>query len=341
MNTPLRAWAALGPKQPLQTIERTPGPLGPEEVEVAVEYCGICHSDLSMIDNEWGMTGYPLVPGHEVIGRVVALGAQAKGLREGQRVGIGWSSGSCMHCRPCLSGWHNMCASVEATIVGRDGGFAERVRAHWVWAVPLPEGVRPEVAGPLLCGGVTVFTPMLEFELRPVHRVGVVGIGGLGHMALRFARAWGCHVTAFTSSPDKTREAESLGAHRVVSSKDRQAIAGIAGQLDLVIVTANAPLDWDALLATLGPKGRLHVVGAVLQPIPVQAFSLMMAQKSVSGSPNGSPVAVAQMLEFCARHGIEPMVESFPMREVNAALDRLRANQARYRIVLRNDFATA
>lgn len=335
----IRTWAAPAAGQTLELHERSLGPLGAEEVEVAVEYCGICHSDLSMIDNEWGMSRYPLVAGHEVIGRVVALGPQAKGLREGQRVGIGWSSGSCMHCRPCLSGWHNMCTRVEATIVGRDGGFAERVRAHWVWAIPLPDGVRPEVAGPLLCGGVTVFTPLLEFDLKPTSRVGIVGIGGLGHMALRFARAWGCHVTAFSSSPDKTQEAQTLGAHRVVSSKDAQAIAALAGQLDLVIVTANAPLDWEALLGTLGPKGRLHVVGAVLQPIPVQAFSLMMAQKSVSGSPNGSPMAVAQMLEFCERHGIEPMVESFPMSEVNAALDRLRANRARYRIVLKNDFA--
>lgn len=337
--TTIRTWAAPAAGQPLELHERSLGPIGAEEVEVAVEYCGICHSDLSMIDNEWGMSRYPLVAGHEVIGRVVGLGPQAKGLREGQRVGIGWSSGSCMHCRPCLSGWHNMCTRVEATIVGRDGGFAERVRAHWVWAIPLPDGVRPEVAGPLLCGGVTVFTPLLEFDLKPTSRVGIVGIGGLGHMALRFARAWGCHVTAFSSSPDKTQEAHSLGAHRVVSSKDAQAIAALAGQLDLVIVTANAPLDWEALLGTLGPKGRLHVVGAVLQPIPVQAFSLMMAQKSVSGSPNGAPMAVAQMLEFCERHGIEPMVESFPMSEVNAALDRLRANRARYRIVLKNDFA--
>lgn len=335
----IRTWAAPAAGQTLELHERSLGPIGAEEVEVAVEYCGICHSDLSMIDNEWGMSRYPLVAGHEVIGRVVGLGPQAKGLREGQRVGIGWSSGSCMHCRPCLSGWHNMCTRVEATIVGRDGGFAERVRAHWVWAIPLPDGVRPEVAGPLLCGGVTVFTPLLEFDLKPTSRVGIVGIGGLGHMALRFARAWGCHVTAFSSSPDKTQEAHSLGAHRVVSSKDAQAIAALAGQLDLVIVTANAPLDWEALLGTLGPKGRLHVVGAVLQPIPVQAFSLMMAQKSVSGSPNGAPMAVAQMLEFCERHGIEPMVESFPMSEVNAALDRLRANRARYRIVLKNDFA--
>jgi uncharacterized zinc-type alcohol dehydrogenase-like protein len=243
-----------------------------------------------------------------------------------------------MHCACCLGGDHNLCATALPTIVGHHGGFAERVRSHWAWAVPLPEGVRPEVAGPLLCGGITVFNPLLEFRVLPTSRVGVVGIGGLGHMALRFARAWGCEVTAFTSRPDKADEARSLGAHRVVSSREAGAIAAVAGQFDLIIVTANVPLDWDGLVAALGPKGRLHVVGAVLEPIPVQAFPLIMGQKEVSGSPTGSPTAIARMLDFCARHAIEPMVELFPMSRVNEALDRLRAGKVRYRAVLQNDF---
>lgn len=334
-----QSWAAMSANTPLQPHPYDPGPLGAEEVEIAVDYCGVCHSDLSMIDNEWGMTAYPLVPGHEVVGRVVALGPQARGLSVGQWVGLGWTAGSCMHCRSCLGGDHNLCATAVPTIVGHHGGFAERVRGHWAWVIPLPEGVRPEVAGPLLCGGITVFTPLLEFEVLPTSRVGVVGIGGLGHMALRFARAWGCEVTAFTSSPDKAQEAHQLGAHRVVSSRDKEEIGAIAGQLDLVIVTANASLDWDALIATLAPKGRLHLVGAVLEPIPVQAFSLIMGQKQVSGSPTGSPTAISRMLDFCARHGIEPMVEMFPMSRVNDALDRLRQGKVRYRAVLKNDFA--
>jgi uncharacterized zinc-type alcohol dehydrogenase-like protein len=292
-----------------------------------------------MIENAWGMSAWPLVPGHEVVGRVVALGSQAKGLRIGQPVGVGWTAGSCMHCACCLGGDHNLCATALPTIVGHHGGFADRVRSHWAWAIPLPEGVRPEMAGPLLCGGITVFNPLLEYRVLPTSRVGVVGIGGLGHMALRFARAWGCEVTAFTSSPDKAAEALGLGAHRVVSSRDTGEIAGIAGQLDLIIVTANATLDWDGLIAALGPKGRLHVVGAVLEPIPVQAFPLIMGQKEVSGSPTGSPTAIARMLDFCARHAIEPVVEMFPMSRVNEALDRLREGKVRYRAVLRNDFA--
>lgn len=335
----IKAWAAMSAGASLQPYAYDPGPLGAEEVEIAVDYCGVCHSDLSMIDNEWGMATYPLIPGHEIVGRIVKMGSHAKGLHVGQVVGLGWTADSCMHCPTCLGGDQNLCPGAIPTIVGHHGGFAERVRGHWAWTVPLPEGVRPELAGPLLCGGITVFNPLLEFEILPTSRVGIVGIGGLGHMALRFARAWGCEVTAFTSSPNKADEARSLGAHRVVSSRNSEEISAIAGQLDLVIITANAPLDWNAIIASLGPKGRLHIVGAVLEPIPVQAFSLIMGQKEISGSPTGSPTAIARMLEFCARHAIEPVVETFPMSDVNKALERLREGKLRYRAVLKSDFA--
>ncbi len=333
----IKSWAAMAAGAPLTPYEYDPGPLGAEDVEIAVDYCGICHSDLSMLDNEWGMSAYPLVPGHEVVGRVVALGTHTKGLKLGQVVGLGWTAASCMHCPSCMGGDHNLCSTAVPTIVGHHGGFADRVRSHWAWAIPLPGGVRPEIAGPLLCGGITVFNPLLEYEILPTSRVGVVGIGGLGHMALRFAKAWGCEVTAFTSSPDKAQEAKNLGAHRVVSSRDSDEITAIAGKLDLVIVTVNASLDWDAIISTLGPKGRLHFVGAVLEPIPVQAFSLIMAQREISGSPTGSPTAIARMLDFCGRHRIEPVVEMYPMSRVNEALDRLRQGKVRYRAVLKND----
>jgi uncharacterized zinc-type alcohol dehydrogenase-like protein len=336
--TKIRAWAAMTAKQKLERHDYDPGALGEEEVEIAVEYCGLCHSDLSMIENAWGMSAYPLIPGHEVIGRIVSLGSQTKGLIKGQQVGVGWTSRSCMHCAPCLDGDQHLCSTAQATIVGRHGGFADRVRAHWAWVIPLPAGVRPEIAGPLFCGGITVFSPLMEFGITPTSRVGVVGIGGLGHMAVRFLKAWGCEVTAFTSSPSKHEEARALGAHRVVSSRDSKEIAAIAGSLDLVIVTANVALDWDAIIATLGPKGRLHFVGAVLEPIPVQAFALISGQKSISGSPTGSPGNIARMLAFCARHGIEPQVEQFSMSRVNDALAHLHAGKARYRIVLKADF---
>jgi uncharacterized zinc-type alcohol dehydrogenase-like protein len=313
--------------------------LGPEEVEIAVESCGVCHSDLSVLTNEWGMSIYPFVPGHEAIGRVVEVGEYAKGLQKGQRVGVGWNSGSCMYCNLCMSGDHHLCAKAQATIIGHHGGFAERMRSHWAWTIPIPEKLDASAAGPLLCGGITVFNPVVRFNIKPTQRVGVVGIGGLGHMALKFLNAWGCEVTAFTSSESKYEEARTLGAHNVVSSRDSTAMQKIAGSLDMVIVTVNVALDWQALLSTLAPKGRLHVVGAVLEPIPVPAFALIMGERNISGSPTGSPYDIANMLQFAARHGISPQVERFPMSQVNEALDHLRAGKARYRIVLDADFA--
>ncbi|MCX8086453.1 MAG: NAD(P)-dependent alcohol dehydrogenase [Rhodocyclaceae bacterium] len=334
----IRAWAARSAGERLEGYDYAPGPLADDEVEVAVETCGICHSDLSMIDNAWGFTTYPLVPGHEIVGRIVAMGAQAKGLSLGQRVGIGWANASCMHCANCLAGDHHLCNDSRATIANHPGGFAERVRAQWLWAIPLPEGLPAEAAGPLFCGGITVFTPFVDYGISPLSRVGVVGIGGLGHLALKFARAWGCEVTAFTSSPAKAGEARAFGAHHVVSSTDAQAMTRLAGSLDLVIVTVNVPLDWASLMKTLAPRGRLHFVGAVLEAVPVPPFALIDGEKCVSGSPIGSPAHMAKMLDFCARHGILPQVERFPMSRVNEALDHLRAGKARYRIVLEADF---
>ena len=337
MNSAIKAFAALEKGKPLTPFTYTPAALGAEEVEIKVEYCGICHSDLSMLDNEWGMSRYPFVGGHEVVGKVVATGPQAKRVKVGDRVGLGWNSGSCLCCPQCLAGDHNMCVSGESTIVGRPGGFADRVRSHWIWAAPMPSGVDSVSGGPLLCGGITVFNPLVQFGVRSTHRVGVVGIGGLGHMALRFVNKWGCEVTAFTSSDSKHEEAKQLGAHYVVNSRDSAALRKIAGSLDFILVTVNASLDWSALLAALAPRGRIHFVGAVLEPIPVAAFGLIGGQKSVSGSPSGSPRVVDDMLAFCARHQIAPTIEEFPMSRINDAIQHVRDGKARYRVVLRND----
>jgi len=338
MNTTIKAYAALTKGAALQPFEFNPGPLPDEQVEIQVEYCGICHSDLSMLDNEWGLTAYPFVPGHEVAGRIVAAGSQVKGVQVGQRVGLGWYSQSCMACPQCLSGNHNLCAQVQGTIVQRHGGFANRVRCHWAWAVPLPEALEARNSGPLFCGGITVFNPIIQCAVQPTNRVGVIGIGGLGHLALQFLNKWGCEVTAFTSSDSKRDEAITFGAHKVVNSRDANQLQKIAGSLDFILCTANASLPWDAIIGSLAPKGRLHLVGVVPEPIPVAAFALIGAQKAVSGSPLGSPFNTAQMLDFSARHGIAPTIEVFPMSQVNAALDHLRAGKARYRIVLQNDF---
>ncbi len=331
------AWVAPAAKQKLVRKQIDLGPLGPEEVEVQVEHCGLCHSDLSVLNDDWAMSQYPAVLGHEVIGRVVEVGSAAKGLKVGQHVGIGWNSGSCMHCRPCKSGDHHLCSQAQPTIVGHRGGFAQRVRSHWAWTIPLPEKLNIAESGPLLCGGITVFNPLAMYA-TPTSRVGIVGIGGLGHMGVKFAAAYGCEVTAFTSSESKFEEARGFGAHRVVSSRNSAAMKMLAGSLDLLIVTANVPLDWEVLMATLAPNGRMHVVGAVLQPIPVSAIAMIFGQKSVSGSPTGSPVAMETMLEFAARHNVTPQTEHYPMSQINEAFERLEAGKARYRIVLDADF---
>lgn len=338
MSAKIRAYAAPRAGAPLERFDYDPGPLGADQVEIAVQYCGICHSDLSMLDNEWGMSRYPLVPGHEIVGVVTAVGPSVKSRKEGETVGLGWFSGSCMACPQCLAGDQNLCATAESTIAGRHGGFAERVRGHWAWALPLPKGVDPAAAGPLFCGGATVFNPIVQYRLRPTDRVGVVGIGGLGHLAVQFLDKWGCEVTAFTSSGGKHDEARRLGADHVVDSRDSAALKRAAGTLDFLLVTVNVSLDWPALLDTLGPKGRLHLVGAVLEPIPISVFSLMMQQRSISASPVASPPTMARMLGFCARHRIAPVVEQFPLSRVNDALAHLRNGKPRYRIVLENDF---
>ena len=337
----IRAWAAATAGAALEPFRYDPGPLGAEDVEIAVEHCGICHSDLSMLDNEWGFTRYPFVPGHEAVGRVVAMGPQAKGVAIGQRVGLGWNARSCLHCPQCLAGRHNLCVSVQPTLAGRHGAFAERVRAHWVWVMPLPAGLDPREAGPLLCGGITVFAPLHELKVAPTARVGVVGIGGLGHLALKFARAWGCEVTAFTSSDSKRDEALQMGAHHVVSSVDATAMKALRGRLDMVLVTVNVMLNWKALMSTLAPNGRLHLVGVLPQPMEVEAGPLIGGQRSVSGSPTGSRQDIDTMLAFAARHGIKPQTEHFPMSRLNDALDHLRAGKARYRVVLDADFEQA
>ena len=224
----IRAYAATAAGAALEPFEFDPGPLGDEQVEIAVDYCGICHSDLSVIHNSWGNAQFPLVPGHEISGRIVATGDKVKKVKAGDRVGLGWFSGSCMSCPDCLRGDQNLCPNGEDTIIGRPGGFADRVRAHWAWAVPIPDGVDAAKAGPLFCGGITVFNPIVQCGVRPTDRVGVVGVGGLGHLAVQFLNKWGCEVFAFTSSEDKKDELRKLGAHHVVNSRDQAQLKPLA-----------------------------------------------------------------------------------------------------------------
>lgn len=330
----IHAYAAQEAGGELQPFEYDPGALGDESVEITVEYCGICHSDLSMLENEWEMTQYPFVPGHEVIGTINAVGNKVKTLKIGQKVGLGWFSRSCMTCEWCMSGYHNLCLDAEGTIVGRYGGFADKVRAHQAWVLPLPDDLNAKTAGPLFCGGITVYNPIIECGIKSSDRVGVIGIGGLGHMAIQFLDAWGCEVTAFSSSADKEAEARELGADHFVNSRDPEALKAVENTFDFLLSTVSADLDWESYIATLRPTGRLHLVGVAPNPLQIPVFPLILGQKTVSGSPLGSPTTVAQMLEFSARHHIEPITEMFPIEKVNEAIARLKEGKARYRLVL-------
>jgi alcohol/geraniol dehydrogenase (NADP+) len=330
----IRAYAAHEPGGKLEPFEYEPGALGDRDAELQVDYCGLCHSDLSMLNNAWGVTRYPFVPGHEVIGTITAVGDHVTHLKVGQRVGLGWTASSCMYCQYCMSGDHNLCLTAESTIVGRHGGFADRVRAHESWLIPLPDTLNPKTAGPLFCGGLTVFNPIVQLNIKPTDRVGVIGIGGLGHLALQFLHAWGCDVTAFSTTSDKEAEARQLGANHFINTRDPQAFDAIANSFDMILSTVEANLNWPDYLKALRPKGKLHFVGVPSQPILAPAFSLIPSQRSLSGSPLGSPATAVKMLDFAARHGIEAITENYPFEQINEAFARLDSGQARYRIVL-------
>ncbi len=329
----IKGYAAKGPKQPLEPFEYEPGPLGPHEVEVKVSHCGICHSDLAMIDNDWGFTGYPLVPGHEVIGTIAAIGSDVEGVTIGQRVGVGWHCGSCGHCEWCGKGLESLCAQERGTIVHHHGGWADAVRVQAKFAIPIPEALESASAGPFLCAGSTVFTPMARFGVTPMMKTAVVGIGGLGHLAVQFLAAFGCEVTAISSSHSKDDEARKMGATHFIATKGTDELKQAAGSFDFIISTVGADLPWDEYIAALRPQGRLVLVGIPDSALKIMPFPLL-AEKSVSGGSCGGPSDTALMLEFAARSGVRPIVETFPMTKVNEALDHVRANKARYRVVL-------
>jgi uncharacterized zinc-type alcohol dehydrogenase-like protein len=329
----VKAYAARGARQKLEPFQYEPGPLGKCEVEVRVLHCGICHSDLAMIDNEWGGANYPLVPGHEVVGTVAAVGEQVEGLNIGTRVGVGWHAGSCGHCEWCARGKESLCAQERGTIINHHGGWAESVRVDAKFAVPLPDALDPAAAGPLMCAGATVFTPMVAFGVRPWMRAAVIGIGGLGHLAVQFLADFGCEVTAISSTHAKDDQARQLGATRFMATKGGDEIKKAASSFDFILSTANADLAWADFVAALRPQGRLVFVGIPGAPVQVPVVG-MLAEKSVCGAMCGSPSDTARMLDFAARRGVKPVVEHFPMARVNQAIDHVRAGKARYRVVL-------
>jgi uncharacterized zinc-type alcohol dehydrogenase-like protein len=273
------------------------GELKPQEVAIRISHCGVCHSDVHLIDNDWGMSKYPFIPGHEIVGTVTAIGADVKNLATGDRVGVGVNSR---------------------------------------FAIPVPAVLESENVAPLLCGGITVYSPLRNHGVRPSSRVGVVGIGGLGHLGIQFAKAFGAEVTALSTSRDKEEEARGFGAHHFVSTRDTGALKALTGSFDLILCTVSADQDWQAFVNALRPKGTLCIVGASPSNIQIQPFSLISGQKAVAGSPTGSPRDLHEMLDVAARHNIKAMTERFPMSAANEAVTKVKKSQVRYRAVLAN-----
>ncbi|HJP84612.1 MAG TPA: NAD(P)-dependent alcohol dehydrogenase [Gemmatimonadaceae bacterium] len=333
---PVHSYAAFGPREPLKPHTFELGAVAPNDVEIAVSHCGICHTDLHLIDNDWGFSSFPLTPGHEAVGEVVAVGSAVKSFKRGDRVGIGWLAGSCGSCESCLEGHENTCAAWRPTCVAQPGGFADRLRADHRLTFEIPKEIKSEEAGPLMCGGATMFTPLEDHDVKDGARVGIVSIGGLGHMGLQFARARGCRVTAFSTSPSKESEAREMGASDFAVLSDSEAMNARAGSLDFIVTTTPSDLPWDTLIGLLKPRGTLCVVGIPPNAVQFQAFPLLATHKKIVGSNTGSVRGIKSMLATAAKKGVKPFIERHAMGDVNTALERLRKNEVRYRAVLVN-----
>lgn len=330
------AWGASEKNGPLRSMRYEPAPLGAQDVEIAITHCGICHSDLHLLADAWGIGGYPLVPGHEIIGQVAAVGSEVRGVQVGARVGTGWQRGSCLRCGLCLEGKENLCPEQQATCIGHFGGLADRIRTDARFVFAIPDAIASDAGAPLLCGGATVYAALRRAGAGPRSRVAVLGIGGLGHLALQFARTFGCHVTAVTSSPDKDPAARQLGAHDVVFARDAGAWAALGGQFDLILSTVHKDLEWLVIVGALRPGGTLCLLGAPLHPLVVPAGALLAGQKAITGSIGAGRALLRDMLEHAARTGVRAKVDLLPMSEANQGVERLKANQARFRVVLTN-----
>ena len=330
------AFAATKAKAALVPFSYAARPPAENEVQISITHCGICHSDLHLVDDDWHMSEFPLVPGHEIVGIVENVGTAVSHLKKGERVGVGWQRSACLTCEQCLKGNENLCADNLATCVRHHGGFASEITVDGRFSFKIPRELSSETAAPLLCGGITVFAPLRHFGVQTTHKVGVIGIGGLGHLAIQFASAMGCEVTAFSSTPAKEKEARKLGANHFVGKLTAAELKKHVNSLDFIISTVFADLDWLQFVNALRPDGKLCFVGIPSANVSVPVIALLSGRKSICASPIGGRTDMEEMLLFAARHNIAAMTETMEMSKVNRAMDKLRAGKARYRMVLKN-----
>ena len=340
--------SATAPFAPFTFTRRDPTPT---DVQIDILFCGVCHSDLHTARGEWGGTVYPVVPGHEIVGRVAAVGSSVTGFKAGDLVGVGCMVDSCQHCASCAEGLEQYCEEgMVGTYNSPDrhtggvtyGGYASKIVVDQKFVLRVSEQLDPAAAAPLLCAGITTWSPLRHWRVGKGHRVGVVGLGGLGHMAIKLAHAMGAHVVLFTTSPDKRADALKLGADEVVVSRDENAMRERANSLDFIIDTVAAPHSLDAFLTLLKRDGVMTLVGAPAEPHPSpEVFNLIMKRRSLAGSLIGGIAETQEMLDFCAEHGIVSEVEVIPIQRIDEAYERMLKSDVRYRFVIDMQSLTA
>ena len=345
MATTATGWGTDAPDQPLRPMPVERRDLRPNDVAIRITWSGVCHSDLHQCRNDWHNSRYPVVPGHEIVGEVVAVGPDVTRFQPGQTVAVGTIVDSCLSCEECRDGWEQWCLNgATNTYNGVDkqdgsvtkGGYTDHivVRDHFVF--PMPDGLDPARAAPLLCAGITSWSPLRQYptKVAPGRKVAVAGLGGLGHMGVKFAVALGAEVTVITTSPSKAEAAHALGAHHVLLSTERDQMKSAASRFDFILDTIPVAHDVQPYLKLLRRGGRMVVVGAI-EPLPsIHGGLLLQNNRSIGGSGVGGVAETQAMLEFCAEHQIYPEVETIAMADINQAFERLLRNDVRYRFVI-------
>jgi len=336
-------FAINGPDSKFEPFEFTRREVGPRDVLIDIAYCGICHSDLHTARNEWQNTVYPCVPGHEIVGRVTKAGRAVKKFKEGDIAAVGCLVDSCHHCESCRNGDEQFCDQTATfTYNGEDkisggityGGYAETIVVDEAFVLKVPANLNQAAAAPLLCAGITTYSPLRRWKAGKGKKVGIVGLGGLGHMGVKLANAFGAHVALFTTSSNKTADAQRLGAHEVILSKNPDEMRKHLDSFDFILDTVSAQHDLNAYLELLKRDGTMTVVGASPVPMPISVFNLIMRRRNLAGSLIGGLRETQEMLDFCGEHGITCDIEMIPIQQINQAYDRLLKSDVKYRFVI-------
>jgi uncharacterized zinc-type alcohol dehydrogenase-like protein len=336
-------YAANDASTPLAPFRFDRRALRPDDVKIEILYCGVCHSDLHQARNDWGGTRYPCCPGHEIVGKVAAVGPEVSKFKAGDAVAVGCLVDSCMSCDQCIKGEEQLCRNrATGTYNGRDritgettyGGYSDHIVVREAFVLRVPERLDLARAAPLLCAGITTYSPLRKWAAGPATRLGVAGLGGLGHMAVKLGAAMGCEVTVITNSPSKRDDALALGAHKVLIASDRPAMKAEASTFDLIIDTIPVAHPLQPYLPLLDIDGTLVIVGAIAELPPFHSGLLLGGRRRVSGSPIGGIAETQEMLDFCAEKGVLPECEMIPIQEINRAYERMERSDVKYRFVI-------